>query len=200
MTNSADTPGSIDLSAPAWVDLRQYDQSHFDRGRPNWLILVWWLVQSIAFPITPHSFNTGRCWLLRCFGAEIGRDVIIRPTVRVTYPWRLSIGDNSWIGDRVVIYSLDRISIGSHSVVSQYTYLCTGSHDRSDPAFGLQTGPIAIGNGVWIAAQCFVAPGVQIGSNAAIGVRSTVLASMPAGYACWGHPCRPQQVRSMRKG
>ncbi|NEQ23111.1 MAG: colanic acid biosynthesis acetyltransferase WcaF, partial [Microcoleus sp. SIO2G3] len=145
-----------------------------------------------------HFFNSGRKWLLCCFGASIGRDVIIRPTVRVTYPWKISIGDYSWIGDGVILYSLDRISIGSHSVISQQTYLCTGSHDLHDAAFALKTAPIAVGNGVWIAAQCFVAPGVEIGSNAVVGVRSTVLSSMPAGYVCWGHPCRPQQARSLR--
>ena len=61
------------LDAPPWIDLRQYDQSWFDRGRPGWYILIWWLVQSIAFPLSLHNAHGFRCWLLRCFGGKIGK-------------------------------------------------------------------------------------------------------------------------------
>jgi len=97
-----------------------------------------------------------------------------------------------------VFYSLDRISIGSHCVISQKTYLCTGSHDLSDRAFGLATQAIEVGHGAWIATDCFIAPGVQIGSNAVIGARSTVLKSMPAQWICWGSPCRTRYLREMQ--
>jgi putative colanic acid biosynthesis acetyltransferase WcaF len=155
------------------------------------------LVQAIAFPLTPHSFHAARITLLRLFGAQIGQDVIIRPTARFTYPWKVTIGSYSWIGDDVVLYSLDQITIGQHCVISQKSYLCTGSHDIQDPTFNLKTAPISIGNGVWIAADCFVAPGVAIGSNAVIGVRSKVLRDMPAQQVCWGDPCRPQYERKV---
>lgn len=188
---------SIDLNAPPLVDLRHYDQSWYERGRPGWYVLLWWLVQAIVFPITPQPLNSIRCSILRLFGAKIGEDVLIRPTARFTYPWKVEIGDHSWIGDNVVFYSLDRISIGDHTVISQKSYLCTGSHDLRDRAFGLETSPIEIGHGAWIASDCFIAPGVQIGSNAVIGARSTVLKSMPAQFVCWGSPCRSQYVREM---
>ncbi|MGH1397480.1 MAG: hormogonium polysaccharide biosynthesis acetyltransferase HpsU [Trichormus sp.] len=182
----------------SFVDLRKYDQSWFDRGRPGWYILLWWLVQAIAFPLTLHSFNGVRCWLLRLFGARIGKSVFIRPTARFTYPWKVAIGDYSWIGDDVVIYSLDEIHIGEHCVISQKSYLCTGSHDIQDPAFGLKTASITIGNGVWVATDCFVAPGVQIGANSVIGARSSVFTDIPSGQVCWGSPCRPQYPREIR--
>ena len=182
---------SPDLTSPALVDLRRYDQSHFDRGRPGWVILLWWLVQAIVFPLTPHSFHAPRIAVLRWFGATIGRDVMIRPTARFTYPWKITIGDYSWIGDDVVLYSLDEIYIGQHCVISQKSYLCTGSHDLYDPAFGLTTASIHIDNGVWIAADCFIAPGVKIGANAVIGARSSVFNDIPSGQICWGTPCRP---------
>ncbi|HIK08362.1 MAG TPA: colanic acid biosynthesis acetyltransferase WcaF [Trichormus sp. M33_DOE_039] len=181
-----------------FVDLRKYDQSWFDRGRPGWYILLWWLVQAIAFPLTLHSFNGLRCWLLRLFGARVGQGVIIRPTARFTYPWKVAIGDYTWIGDDVVVYSLDEIHIGQHCVISQKSYLCTGSHDIQDPTFGLKIASIIIGNGVWVATDCFVAPGVEIGANAVIGARSSVFATMPSGQVCWGSPCRPQYPRVMR--
>lgn len=191
-------PSAIDLNAPALVDLRNYDQSWFDRGRPGWYVLLWWLVQAIVFPITLHPMNSIRCSVLRWFGAKIGQGVLIRPTARFTYPWKVEIGDRSWIGDDVVFYSLDRISIGDHCVISQKSYLCTGSHDLRDRAFRLEINAIAIGHGVWIATDCFIAPGVQIGSNAVIGARSTVLKSMPAQFVCWGSPCRSQYIREMQ--
>jgi putative colanic acid biosynthesis acetyltransferase WcaF len=182
------------------INLRHYDQSHFDRGRPGWFVLLWWLVQAIVFPITPHNFHAPRIAVLRLFGAKIGRGVMIRPTARFTYPWKVAIGEYSWIGDDVVLYSLDQIQIGAHCVISQKSYLCTGSHDIHDPAFGLQTAPIQVGQGVWVAADCFVAPGVTIGANAVIGARSSVFRSMPEQQVCWGNPCKPRYQREMHQG
>ena len=181
-----------------WVNLGQYDQSWYDRGRSGWYVLLWWLVQAIAFPLSPHNFYGFRNFILRLFGAKIGTGVLIRPTARFTYPWKVEIGDYSWVGDDVVFYSLDKITIGSHSVISQETYLCTGSHDLSDKTFGLMTKPIAIGNGVWVAADCFIAPGVKIGANAVIGTRSSVLKDIPNGQVAWGSPCRAHHLREMR--
>lgn len=191
-------PPYPELDLPPLIDLRLYDQSHFDRGRPNWWILLWWLVQAIAFPLSPHPFNGFRAAVLRQFGATIGEGVVIRPTARFTYPWKISIGDYSWIGDDVVLYSLDAIAIGNHCVISQNSYLCTGSHDRSSRAFQLQTAPIRVGNGVWIAADCFVAAGVAIGANAVVAARSSVFTHLPAGYVCRGNPCRPCYKREVK--
>jgi putative colanic acid biosynthesis acetyltransferase WcaF len=182
----------------SWVDLRQYNQSNFDRGKPGWFVLLWWLVQAIVFPLTPHPFNHIRRWLLRLFGARIGRGVIVRPTARFTYPWKVEIGDWSWIGDDVVFYSLDRISIGKHCVISQKSYLCTGTHDPQDPAFRLITASVIIHDGAWIAADCFLSPGVEIGANALIGARSSVFKNMPAGFVCMGNPCVPRYQREIR--
>ncbi|MBP0004254.1 MAG: hormogonium polysaccharide biosynthesis acetyltransferase HpsU [Cyanobacteria bacterium SBC] len=193
------TPDVPDTETSAWVDLRRYDQSWFDRGRSGWYVLLWWLVQSIAFPLSPHFASGFRCWLLRRFGAKIGRDVLVRPTARFTYPWKVEIGDYSWVGDDVVFYSLDRITVGEHCVISQNTYLCTGSHDLLDRSFGLITKPIVLGHGVWLAADCFVAAGVTIGSNTVVGARSSVFGDLPAGYICLGSPCRPKEVRQMRE-
>ncbi|MDJ0650809.1 MAG: colanic acid biosynthesis acetyltransferase WcaF, partial [Xenococcaceae cyanobacterium MO_188.B19] len=97
----------IILDKPSLIDLTKYDQSHFDRGKPQWFIVIWWFIQGIAFPLSLHNFSSFRCWLLRLFGAKIGKGVVIRPSARVTYPWKVSIGDYSWIGEDVVLYSLD---------------------------------------------------------------------------------------------
>lgn len=195
MSYPADT--ELHESAAAWVDLSQYDQSWYDPGKPRWVILVWWLVQAVVFPLTLHAAHGPRCWLLRCFGARIGKGVVIRPTARFTYPWNITIGDHSWIGDDVVFYSLEAITVGNHCVISQKSYLCTGSHRIDDPAFSLELGAIAIEDGAWIATDCFVAPGVRIGANSVVGARSSVFHSLPAGYLCLGNPCRPRRPRIM---
>ncbi|MEL6164164.1 MAG: hormogonium polysaccharide biosynthesis acetyltransferase HpsU [Cyanobacteria bacterium J06641_2] len=186
----------VSLDAEPFVDLRKYDQSDFDRGRAGWYVFLWWFVQAITFPLTLHNMSGIRCAILRLFGARIGKGVLIRPTARFTYPWKVTIDDYSWIGDDVVLYSLDEIHIGSHCVVSQKSYICTGSHDIKDPAFGLKINKVAIGNGAWVATDCFVAPGVTIGANAVIGARSSVLTDMPNAQVCWGTPCRPRYARN----
>ena len=182
----------------SWVDLRKYNQSWYDRGKPGWFVLLWWLVQAIIFPLTPQPLYGVRRLILNLFGARIGQGVLIRPTARFTYPWKIVIGDYSWIGDDVVLYSLERIEIGKHCIISQKSYLCTGSHNIEDPTFGLQTVGITIGNGTWVAADCFVGLGVKIGANAVIGARSSVFKDMPPGQVCLGTPCEPRYQRKIK--
>lgn len=112
--------------------------------------------------------------LLRAFGARIGKGVIVRPTARVTYPWKLSVGDNSWIGDYAEIYNLGDIVIGRNAVVSQYAYLCTGSHDFGAIGFDIYAKPITVEDEAWVAAGAFVHPGVTITRGTVIGARSIV--------------------------
>lgn len=195
---SSDPDQAISLNDPPLVDLRNYRVPHDERGKPSWVIILWWFVQAISFPLSLHNFNGWRCFLLRMFGARIGTGVVIRPTARFTYPWKIKIGDYSWIGDDVVAYSIDQINIGTHCVVSQKTYLCTGSHCINDSAFNLIKAPINIGNGTWVATDCFIAPGVSIGSNSVIGARSSVMKSIPAQRVAWGTPCIPRYHREIK--
>ncbi|MGY6529650.1 MAG: WcaF family extracellular polysaccharide biosynthesis acetyltransferase [Cyanobacterium sp.] len=188
------------LDAEPWFNLSKYTQGHFDRGKPQWFIFLWWIVEAIVFSLTPHPFNGVRRTLLKLFGAKIGKGVVIRSSARFLYPWKVTIGDYSWIGDRTYFYSLDNIIIGSHTVISQHSYLCTGSHDYNQPHFDLVTSPIIIGNGVWVASHCFIAPGVQIGANTIIGARSTVLGNIPSAKIAWGTPCKVKGDRNPPHG
>jgi putative colanic acid biosynthesis acetyltransferase WcaF len=165
------------------------------RGRSAPVVLLWQIVQATFFGMSPQPFFAWRRLLLRLFGAKIGRKVLLRPTARVTYPWKVEIGDFSWIGDHVEIYSLDRISIGSHSVVSQRSYLCTASHNTTDIAFSYITAPISIGDQVWIASDVFVATGVKIGNGAVVGLRSTVLKDIPSAVVAFGKPAQVTRNR-----
>lgn len=166
------------------------------RGRSAVVVQLWWLVQSTLFACSPQFMYGWRRFLLRAFGAQIGKKVLVRPSVQSTYPWKLTIGDYSWVGDDVVLYTLGEIVIGSNVVVSQKSYLCTGSHDYQSVAFDIYAKPIHIEDRVWVSTDVFVAPGVTIGTRAVIGARSTVLDDMPADMVCVGSPAKPIKLRS----
>src|SRR3984957_19993367 len=108
------------------------------RGRSGVYVQLWWLVQALLFKPLPQICFPLRRFILRAFGARIGSGVRIRPGVEVTYPWKVSIGENSWIGDNVTLYSLGEINIGHNTVVSQNSYICAADHDYSDIAFAIR--------------------------------------------------------------
>ena len=165
------------------------------RGRSAIVVQLWWLVQSTLFAMSPQFMFGWRRFLLKQFGAQIGEDVLIRPSVRVTYPWKVKIGDRVWIGDNAELYSLGEIEIGDDVVISQKSYLCAATHDFSKPSFDMIDRKITIEDQVWIATDVFVAPGVTIGSGALIGARSSVFSDMPAGMICMGSPAKPVKPR-----
>ena len=131
-----------------------------------------------------------RRFLLRSFGAQIGKNVIIRPTVKIQFPWKVKIGDYSWIGDRVNLYSLGDIEIGNDVVISQRSYICTGTHDASADTFDISSHRIIVEDQCWIATDVFVAPGITIGRGTVVGARSSVFHDLPAGKICMGNPAR----------
>lgn len=165
------------------------------RGRSAVFVQLWWLVQATLFNCSPQVMYGWRRWLLRLFGARIGKNVLIRPSVRITYPWRLEIGDRSWIGDYVELYTLDRITIGSDAVVSQFSKLVTGSHDFMRPTFDMVTSPIRIEDQAWVAANCFVAPGVTVKRGAVVLAQSLVLKDVAEMTVVAGHPAKPKRLR-----
>ncbi|TCL07337.1 putative colanic acid biosynthesis acetyltransferase [Sodalis ligni] len=165
------------------------------RGRNALCVQLWWFIETAFFACSPQFMYKWRCWLLRLFGAKIGRNVIIRPTVRITYPWKLTIGDNSWIGDNVVLYTLGEIHIGNNTVISQRSYLCTGSHEYEKPTFDIFYKPIVIGNSCWLATDVFVGPGVTIDDEAIVGARSSVFKSIKSKMVCRGNPAMPVRER-----
>lgn len=172
------------------INLREYKQENFSRGRSGIIILIWWLVQATLFRCSLHQMYGWRRFLLRIFGAKIGEGVRIRSTAKFTYPWKVSIGKYSWVGDDVQFYSLDNIIVGENCVISQNTYLCTGSHDIADPKFSLITNPIVIKDGAWVASDVFVYPGIIIHEMAVVAARSTVTKDVPGNEVHIGSPAR----------
>ena len=160
------------------------------RGRPGWYVQLWWIVEALLFRPSPQFLYGWRRWLLRRFGAQVGRGAIIRPTVKTQFPWKVTIGDYAWIGDDVVLYSLGPIVIGNNVVVSQKSYICTGSHDPEQLDFPIFSRPIYIEDECWIATDVYVAPGVRIGRGTLVGARSSVFKDLPAGKICMGSPAK----------
>ena len=178
------------MTTPRFQDLKTFRLPDNFRGRPGWYVQLWWIVEALLFRPSPQFLYGWRRWLLRRFGARIGEGVIIRPTVRTQFPWKVRIGDYSWIGDEVVLYSLGDIDIGANVVVSQKSYLCTGSHDPGAADFTIYSEPIYLEDECWIATDVYVAPGVRIGRGTLVGARSSVFKDLPAGMICMGSPAR----------
>lgn len=160
------------------------------RGRSGVVVLIWQVVQATLFAVSPQPLYGWRRALLRLFGAKIGRGVLVRPTVRITYPWKVKIDDHAWIGDDVELYSLGPIVIGANAVISQRTYICTGSHDYRAVDFSIFARPITIGASAWLATDVFVAPGVTIGMGTVVSARSSVFADLPPLVIARGTPAR----------
>ena len=160
------------------------------RGRNAFVVQLWWLVQSILFSNSPQFMYGFRRFILRLFGAKIGKKVIIRPTAKITYPWKVSIGDFSMIGDDVVLYSLGEIEIGKNVVISQKSYLCAASHDYLKSDFPIFAKKITIEDQCWLATDVFVAPGITIEKGTVVGSRSSVYKNLPSNKVCMGNPAK----------
>ena len=166
-----------------------------DRGRPA-VVEALWYVAKCLFLLSPWPWPSRfKCALLRLFGARVGRGVIIKPRVNIHFPWKLTIGDHTWIGEEVFILNLEPVAIGSHCCISQRVFLCTGNHDYRVPEMSFRNRPITIEDGAWVGAQTFVAPEVTIGGEAVIAAGSVVTRSQPARMVCAGNPCVPVKNR-----
>jgi putative colanic acid biosynthesis acetyltransferase WcaF len=165
------------------------------RGQSKVKVQIWWIVQDTLFRWSPQVLFGWRNWLLRLFGAKIGKHVNIRSTVRVTYPWKLSIGDHVWIGDDCVLYNLGEITIGNNVALAHKVYLNTGGHDYQKTTFDIFSKPVVLEDQCWLTNDVYIAPGVTIGKGTIIAARSSVLTSMPEGKICAGTPAKPIKDR-----
>ncbi len=159
---------------------------------------VFWGVGKLLFRIVPRPLYAPRCFLLRCFGAKIGRNVNIASSASIYFPWNLEIGDWSSIGEEARIYNLGKITIGTQSTISQGAHLCAGTHDFSDPATPLLTPPIKVEGQVWICADAFVGPGITIGEGAVVGARSVAVKDVKPWSVVAGNPARLIKMREIK--
>jgi putative colanic acid biosynthesis acetyltransferase WcaF len=149
-----------------------------------------WALAQPAFVWSPRLLWGWRNALLRLFGARIGADVHIHPSVRIAVPWRLEVGDFTALGDRVVVYSLGQVRIGKAVTVSQHAHLCAGTHDHRLTTFPLVKAPISVGDGAWICADAFVGPGVTVGEHAIVAARAVAVRDVEPWAIVAGNPAR----------
>lgn len=183
------------MSEKSYQKLSLFQLPEDFRGRPGWYVQLWWLVQSLLFKTSPQFMYAWRRWLLKMFGAKIGKGVKLRPSMHTQFPWKVSIGDHSWIGDEVVLYSLGQIEIGANVVISQRSYICTGSHDYQAESFPIYAQKITIEDECWLATDVYVAPDVIIGRGSVVGARSSVFHDLPPGIVAVGTPAKKVRER-----
>ena len=150
------------------VDLSSYSSAHFDRGASKFRECLWLIVSLVLFRLCPFSLSALKRLMLRAFGAKVGRNVTIKPQVKITFPWKLTIGDHVWLGEECWLLNLDRITIGNNVSISQRAFLCTGNHNYKSPTFDLITNPIIVEDGAWIGANAWVGPGVKVCNHAVL--------------------------------
>nr|WP_241744398.1 acetyltransferase [Cellulosimicrobium arenosum] len=158
-------------------------------GRSALVVALWRIVERTLVTSSVQPSSAVRRAALRVFGAEIGPRVIVRPRVRVRFPWNLSVGANSWIGEGVWISNRERVTIGRDAVLSQETFVTTGSHaHRSD--MRVVASPVTIDDGAWVTARCVVLGGSVVGRSALVTPMTVVQGRVPAGSMFGAPPPR----------
>ena len=179
------------------VDLSLYDNFEY---RPGCFArrLLWFVVSILFFQTLIPWPSFFKCFLLRVFGAEIGKKVVIKPLVLIKYPWFLKISDFSWIGEKVWIDNLVSIKIGANVCISQGAYLLTGSHDYKKKSFDLLTNQIVVNDGCWIAAKSIICPGVTCGTHSVLTAGSVAVSDLEAYSIYQGNPAEFKKKRELR--
>lgn len=172
------------------VELSSFSNHEFDRGAGRVRETLWVLVSCLLFRICPLPLYGFKCWTLRRFGARIGRGVVIKPQVKITFPWKLTIGDHVWLGEECWLLNLEHIVIGNNVCVSQRSFLCTGSHNYKSPTFDLIVKPISVEDGAWLGAGCWVGPGVHVGGHAILTAGSVATKTLEPWGVYQGNPAQ----------
>jgi putative colanic acid biosynthesis acetyltransferase WcaF len=182
---------SSETGADARFNANQFPDHMNPHSRTNQVIrTLWGIVWLLVYRPSPRGFHAWRRFLLRLFGAKIGYGAHPYPSAKIWAPWNLEMGFRSCLGPDVDCYCVDRVIIGSWATVSQYSYLCTATHDYRDPTMPLVTAPIVIGERAWVAADVFVGPGVTIGKGAVVGARASVFRNVDPWTVVGGNPAR----------
>lgn len=171
------------------VKLENFDPSYgLNRGKSRIAEVCWYTTKVIFFLSAIPYPQKLKAFFLRLFGAKVGSGVVIKPRVNIHMPWKLEIGNNVWLGEEVFILNFETIKIGNNVCISQRVFLCGGNHNYLDPSFSYRNAPIAIGDGAWIGASCFVGPGVTIGCDTVVSAGSVITCSLKPNGIYKGNP------------
>jgi putative colanic acid biosynthesis acetyltransferase WcaF len=180
------------------VDISKYDNSWYKTGAGFVKRWLWFYTNAVFINTNLVPLPSFKVFLLRLFGAKVGRGVMIKPKVNIKYPWNLAIGNDSWIGEEVWIDSLVKITIGNNVCISQGAYLLTGNHDFTKETFDLIVKEIKLEDGVWIGAKAIVCPGVTCYSHAVLTASSVATQNMEAYSIYRGNPAIKIKDRVIR--
>jgi len=171
------------------VNLSGY-KSSLEIGASKWKQILWYYVNAFVFNSYLFPVYGFKRSLLRLFGAKVGKKVVIKPKVNIKYPWKLKVGDFSWIGEKVWIDNLDEVEIDNHVVVSQGALLLSGNHDYKKESFDLLTGKIVLEKGVWIGAKAIVTGGVRCRTHSILSVNSVASKDLKSFGIYSGNPAK----------
>jgi putative colanic acid biosynthesis acetyltransferase WcaF len=177
------------------MQLSKFSLGSFTPGRSYGWQILWFLVGAPIVRCSLNPFSSSRRLMLRLFGAKVGSGVTIRPGVRVKYPWRLSVGDYTMIGEDVWIDNLVQVNLGSNVCISQGAYLCTGNHDWSSPFFAYKLSEITVHDGAWIGARALIAPNVTVGASAVVSAGAVCTRSVAPYKIVAGNPAEEKRTR-----
>lgn len=164
--------------------------------RKELFLRVLWGLGKCVFRLSPRPCFGIRRWILRSFGASVGSNVNIYPSTLIYYPWNLEIGADSSIGEWALIYNLGKISIGERATISQRVHLCGGTHDYKDTEMPLVKSEICIGDEVWVCADAFIGPAVDLGPRVIVAAASVVIKDVEEGLIVGGNPACVIKSRS----
>lgn len=179
------------------VTLSKFVNSDFDKGAPSWKIIFWYFVNAIFMRPAFIPFMGMKVFLLRLFGAKIGKNLCLKPCVLIKSPWNLVVGDDCWIGENVWIDNLDKVYIGNNVCVSQGALLLTGNHDYKKSSMPYRNAPIVVEDGAWIGAKSVVCSGVTVHRNAILTVGSVATKDMVENGIYQGNPAVKTRERVM---
>jgi putative colanic acid biosynthesis acetyltransferase WcaF len=157
--------------------------------------LLWGAVEGTVFRFSFHTWSRWRVALINLFGGNVDPTCVVRRTAHIECPWNLTMGEDSLVGDRAILYCLGRVTIGRRVTLSQGAHVCAGSHDYTQMSFPLLRLPIEIEDDVWIAADAFVGPKVRVGEGAILGARGCTLRDLEPWWIYVGNPARKQRPR-----
>lgn len=179
------------------VDLSKYNNNWYHPGAGSLKRALWYFVNAFVFQsyLFPSSVLKG--FVLRLFGAKVGKGCNFKPAINIKYPWRLIVGDYCWLGEGCWIDNLTKVEIGNHVCISQGAYLFCGNHNFKKPAFDLMVKQIKIEDGAWVGAKAIVAPGVEMGAHSVLTAGSFATHNLEADSIYQGNPAQKIKRREI---
>lgn len=181
------------------VNLSSFTTGNFSKGAGTLKQTLWYFINALFIRASWNPFMRIKIFFLKVFGAKIGKGLVIKNNVNIKFPWKLTLGNNVWLGENAWIDNLDEVKIGNNVCISQGALLLTGNHDYTLSTFNYRNGPITIEDGAWIGAKTVVCPGIKVKSHAILTVGSIATKNLEAYGIYQGNPAQKIRVRKINE-